>query len=85
MPRHIPQPLSDDDFAVQTRNRDILVGAAGPVTVSYVKRDGSPSSSTGTVEFFNGKPGFDTGSVTIATDDKGNRTVNLHRITHITL
>ena len=48
--------------------------------VDYIKRDGSKSSSTGTVGDFSGTPGMDTGSVTILTEDKGPRTINLHRI-----
>ena len=87
MPRNEPLALSPEDQRVQARNLAVLqnVPAGKPVTVAYVKRNGQQSHSTGTVEFFNGKPGFDTGSVTIATDDKGPRTVNLHRIIHIAL
>jgi hypothetical protein len=64
----------------QRVNLATLQAATGPVTVTYVKRDGKQSASTGTVGFFNGKPGMDTGSVTIETEDKGPRTINLHRI-----
>lgn len=53
------------------------------VTVNYVKRNGNTSSSTGEVSYFNGRKGMDTMSVTIATSDKGPRTINLVRITSI--
>lgn len=78
--RNEPKPLGPDDFARQTRNLNRLRAETGTVTVKYVKRDGKTSSSTGKVGFFNGKPGYDTGSVTIETEDKGPRTINLHSI-----
>lgn len=83
--RNQPKPLSPADYERQSRNLRILQGADKTVTVSYVKRNGQESSSTGTVAFFNGKPGYDTGSVTIETEDKGPRTVNLHRISSIVI
>lgn len=83
MPRNEARPLSATDHAVQTRNLHALQAVTEPVTVFYVKRDGSESQSTGKVAFFNGQPGMDTGSVTIDTDDKGPRTINLHRIVEI--
>lgn len=81
--RNIPKPLSPEDYAQQTRMRDILAAQSGPVTVFYTKRNGQEGSATGPVQFFNGKPGFDTGSVTIdSTETKGRpTTVNLHLIT----
>ena len=83
--RNEPKPLSIPESERQHKNADILSRANGAsVRVEYVKRNGETSSSRGEVAFFNGKPGFDTGSVTIADPDKGNRTVNLHRITKIT-
>jgi hypothetical protein len=78
--RNEPKPLSPEDYTRQMDNRDVLVDVDGDVTIHYVKRNGEQSSSTGTVAFFNGRPGFDTGSVTIADPVKGNRTINLHRI-----
>lgn len=84
--RNQPKPLDEFDLRRQRVNADVLSDAMRSeriVTVEYVKRDGSASSSTGPVVFFNGQPGMDTGSVTIADENKGNRTVNLHRITVI--
>lgn len=81
--RNQPKPLSPADSAVQRVRQHDLSRREGVVTVTYQKRDGSVSSSTGRVGFFNGRPGFDTGSVTIETEDKGPRTINLHRIIKI--
>ncbi len=80
--RNIPKPLDRADSIRQSVNANTLqaVPAGKSVHVSYVKRDGSVSSSTGEVAFFNGRIGYDTGSVTIADQNKGNRTINLHRI-----
>lgn len=86
MPRNIAKHLSPTDHAVQSvRHIDLShhMSKAHVVTVSYVKRDGNTSSSRGTVGFFSGQPGMDTGSVTIETEDKGPRTINLHRIIKI--
>ena len=80
--RNEPQRLSPADIFKQTNNLDVLKGAS-KASVTYVKRDGKTSSSTGTIAYFNGRPGFDTGSVTIQTEDKGPRTINLHRIVDI--
>ncbi len=66
--------IRQDGFARRLRSE------TGIVKVDYIKRDGSKSSSTGTVGDFSGIPGMDTGSVTILTEDKGPRTINLHRI-----
>lgn len=82
MPRNEAKRLDARDIFVQLNNRDRLADA-GRVAVRYVKRDGTVSSSTGEVTFFNGRIGFDTGSVTITTEDKGARTINLHRIIEI--
>lgn len=84
--RNQPKPLDHIDTLRQRHNGErlnVFYGTDKIVTVTYSKRDGSVSSSTGTVDFFNGKPGFDTGSVTIKTEDKGPRTINLHRIIEI--
>lgn len=86
MPRNEAKPLSEFDAMRQRLNLNSLSPALQDgtvVTVEYVKRDGTTSSSTGVPTFVNGKPGFDTGSVTIETEDKGPRTINLHRITVI--
>lgn len=81
MPRNQAKRL---DFSDTRRQLDVhtelLRRGEDTMKVSYVKRNGQESSSTGTVAFFNGRPGFDTGSVTIADREKGNRTINLHRI-----
>lgn len=84
--RNQPKPLDDLDNRRQERALDRLSPLAGSdkvVSVQYVKRNGQASSSTGRVTYFNGRPGMDTGSVTIETEDKGPRTINLHRITNI--
>lgn len=78
--RNQPKPLDRVDSIRQSLNAERLRNQTGIVTVHYRKRDETVSSTTGTVEFFNGKIGFDTGSVTIADPSKGNRTINLHRI-----
>lgn len=83
MPRNIAKPLSPADHAIQKVRHGHLLSVDGPVTLTYVKRDGTTSSSTGTVGFFSGTPGMDTGSVTIETEDKGPRTINLHNIIRI--
>ncbi len=80
--RNIPKPLDRADSIRQSINARTLqaVPEGKTVHVSYVKRNGEVSSSTGAVAFFNGRIGYDTGSVTIADPVKGNRTINLHRI-----
>ncbi len=86
MPRNPARALSPADHAVQSvRHIDLMhhMYKDHVITLSYVKRDGSVSSSRGKVTEFSGLPGFDTGSVTIADEIKGARTVNLHRITKI--
>lgn len=82
--RNQPKPLNDVERYIQDRALEALQGAQADeqrVEIIYTKRNGDQSSSTGAVAFFNGQPGMDTGSVTILTEDKGMRTVNLHRIT----
>lgn len=86
MPRNEAKPLSPSDRMVQVANHTVLASHVGDkVAVTYVKRNGEESSSTGVVEYFNGKPGYDTGSVTIDTRETKGRptTVNLHNIRHI--
>ena len=81
--RNQPKPLGPIERYLQDRATEALapfVSTETVVEVQYQKRNGDISSSTGKVAFFNGKPGFDTGSVTIDTADKGPRTINLHRI-----
>jgi len=80
--RNEPKPLNDLDHRRQARALAALQ-ARETATVSYVKRDGKAGKATGKVAYFNGKPGFDTGSVTIETADRGPRTINLHRIDSI--
>lgn len=77
--RNEPKPLNPIDARRQRVNLKVLTGLE-TATVHYTKRDGTESSSTGRVAFFNGKPGYDTGSVTIETENKGPRTINLHSI-----
>lgn len=83
MPRNEAKPLSSVDAAVQAIRHSHLVNKKGSVSLMYTKRDGTLSSSTGEVTAFSGRPGFDTGSVTIADPVKGARTINLHRIIKI--
>lgn len=86
MPRNIAKHLDPADNAVQrVRQLDLSdhQSKEHTITVSYIKRDGTKSSSRGRVAFFSGTPGMDTGSVTIDTEDKGPRTINLHRIVGI--
>ena len=78
--RNQPKPLDLADSIRQDGFARRLRDETGRVKVDYIKRDGSKSSSTGTVGDFSGTPGMDTGSVTILTEDKGPRTINLHRI-----
>lgn len=78
--RNQPKPLDLADSIRQDGMHRRLKSESGRVKVDYIKRDGSKSSSTGTVGDFSGIPGMDTGSITILTEDKGPRTINLHRI-----
>lgn len=78
--RNEPKILPLEDQIRQIGFQKRLAGESGIVKVDYTKRNGERSSSTGTVGDFSGIPGMDTGSVTILTEDKGPRTINLHRI-----
>lgn len=83
MPRNEAKPLTAPQYMRQRVNHTTLSKikeSDKPVRVYYVKRDGNPSFSEGTITHFNGRPGMDTGSVTLDTPDKGARTINLHRI-----
>lgn len=77
--RNIPKPLTRAECDHQHDMLEALK-AAETVTVDYTKRDATSGTATGTVKFFSGEPGMDTGSVTIETVDRGPRTINLHRI-----
>lgn len=81
--RNLPKPLSPADASIARMRKAALSEQTGPVGISYVKRDGQVSSSTGTVAFFNGDEDFDTMSVVLDTPDKGHRTINIARITNI--
>lgn len=82
--RNQPKPLSEIEARYQRKVADILSKVTyRDVALTYTKRDGSESRSVGRVSFFNGRIGYDTGSVTIETADKGPRTINLHRITKV--
>lgn len=79
--RNEPKPLDKNLARYAAKVESILTEVSyRPVHLFYTKRDGSKSSSIGTVKFFNGAEGMDTRSVTIDTSDKGPRTINLHRI-----
>lgn len=75
--RHPLKPLDRTVAMRAYRLRESLAAVDGPVHLEYTKRNGLKSSSTGTVEFFNGKDGYDNMSVTLKTADKGMRTINL--------
>lgn len=87
--RNQPKPLTDVERYTQSTALNALTPLQGTermVELRYTKRPDRSgrvveSSSTGKVLFFNGIPGMDTGSVTIEDPSKGNRTINLHRIT----
>ena len=82
--RNEPKPLSPEEYDYQRKVRDALAPIDyRDVRVKYRKRNGKESEAIGRVGFFSGKPGYDTGSVTIETIDRGPRTINLHRIFHI--
>lgn len=85
MPRNQAKPLSEIEVRYQRKVADILAVTSTyrDVALTYIKRDGTESRSVGRVKFFNGQIGYDTGSVTIDTIDKGYRTINLHRITKV--
>lgn len=84
--RNQPQPLTPEEcMRVNTLTVHLQRAQAEnrPVLLQYVKRNGERSQSTGTVEFFNGSPRMDTGSVTLKTEDKGMRTINLCRVVNM--
>lgn len=84
--RNIPRPLRPDEYQYTLSVMRELAGAFNddvPVTVHYVKRNGTESSSHGKVDSFPGKAGFDTLSVNIVDEVKGIRTINLVRIKRI--
>ena len=83
MPRNAAKPLSPSDALRQSRMADLLGGRLGEVvTLDYHKRNGEAGTGTGVIQFINGRPGMDTGAVTIdTTETKGRPTsVNLHLI-----
>lgn len=82
MPRNVAKMLSVEDNYHQRKVWKALndVKDHRDVAVTYVKRNGETSRSAGKVLFFNGRIGFDTGSVTIDDPEKGQRTINLHRV-----
>jgi hypothetical protein len=78
--RNEPKPLSRDEAARAYALQSALENVDGAVMLTYIKRNGMESSSTGTVRFFSGREGMDTMSVTLETKDKGMRTINLCRV-----
>lgn len=84
--RNEPKPLTRQQarhaYAMQAA-LEAEQDAGKSVTLNYVKRNGQTSSSSGTIEFFNGREGMDTMSVTVRDPSKGLRTVNICRITSI--
>ena len=80
MPRNVAKPVSAHDAYHARKVADVLTPINREVTLTYVKRNGERSSSTGKVGAFSGIEGMDTHSVTLDTADKGPRTINLHRV-----
>jgi hypothetical protein len=74
--RNEPKPLDRTAAARADALRDSLI-VGDYVRLTYTKRNGKTSSSTGEVAFHNGQDGMDTMSVTLNTPDKGARTINL--------
>jgi hypothetical protein len=85
MPRNEAKPLSENDAYHQRKVWRALESVKDyrDVGLTYIKRDGTTSRSAGKVLFFNGRIGFDTGSVTLDDPAKGQRTINLHRVTKV--
>lgn len=84
--RNQPKPLRPDEWERVRGMVDKLAQAFAyeePVTLVYEKRNGRMSSSTGFVDSFPGKAGFDTFSVKVITADKGPRTINLKGVREI--
>lgn len=82
--RNVPVALTPEEAAAAAKRKGILTDYMGrDVTLNYVKRDGTPGSSTGTVTSFNGTDGTDTMSVIVECADKGRRTINISRITNL--
>jgi hypothetical protein len=70
-----------DTVARMLANRDLLAPRLGEsVTFDFVKRDGTPSTLTGTLDTFGGSVG--TEIVTLDTD-KGPRSANLWTISNV--
>lgn len=81
-----PKPLTAESTARQRRVHDALSGRLGEVvSLTYVKRNGTPGVSVGAVMYFGGAPGLDTGCVTIDTRETKGResSVNLHNVLSI--
>jgi hypothetical protein len=86
--RNLPKPLTPDEWRAVRSRVQTLADAFNydePVTLVYSKRNGQTSSSTGKVDGFVGKAGFDTFSVNIVDRSKGIRTINLSRVHVITM
>lgn len=80
--RNIPVALTPAEAeAAYARKAHLSTMVGEVVTLGYIKRDGTPSSSTGEVVEFKGTDGTDTMSVILDCPDKGRRTINLSRIT----
>jgi hypothetical protein len=84
--RNEPKPLTRTQLADVLARTKTLAGAFNDdqsVTLVYVKRDGTTSSSTGKIDGFIGNAMMDTFSVNIVDTAKGIRTVNVVRIKSI--
>lgn len=80
--RNVPVALTPAEAeAAMARKTHLSTMVGEMVTLGYIKRDGTPSASTGEVVEFKGADGTDTMSVILDCPDKGRRTINLSRIT----
>lgn len=80
--RNIPVALTPSETETAMARKAHLSTLVGEmVTLGYIKRDGTASSSTGEVVEFKGTDGTDTMSVILDCPDKGRRTINISRIT----
>lgn len=86
MPRNVAKPLTTEQYhrvLGYTRELADRFNHDESVTLNYVKRNGSDSSSTGKVEGFVGNAMMDTFSVQIVDVVKGIRTINMVGIKEI--
>lgn len=82
--RNVPVPLTPAETeSVMAKKAHLSTMVGEMVTLGYIKRDGTPSASTGEVVEFKGTDGTDTMSVILECPDKGRRTINIARINSV--